>query len=71
MTDETKRVVLAALRAYKGDDHLRARHAFGRLSEEQLDEQHGQSGKTRRQIWGDYENHANAVDAAIGEVEAT
>ncbi len=39
------------VRSSRCDNLERANMAFGRLTEEQLDEQHGQSGETRRAIW--------------------
>lgn len=35
----------------KGDDLERANRAFGRMTEDELDQLHGESGKTRRAIW--------------------
>lgn len=39
----------------KSDNLERAQHAFRGMSAEQLQEQHGQSGKTRGQILAEYE----------------
>lgn len=54
-----------AMSSYRGDDLERANIAFGRLSEKELGEQHGQSGKTRREIWQSYKDERAAHDAAM------
>lgn len=48
----------------KGDDLERARSAFRGMSERQLDQQHGQSGRTRRQILQGYEEDRAEYDGA-------
>lgn len=59
-----------ALLALKSDDTYRARRAFGRYTPAQMQEQHGESGKTRAQILNEYEAYDARVDAAIKWVEA-
>lgn len=49
--EKLKRIIENA----KGDDLERARRSFHGMSSRQLDEQHGQSGRTRRQILQEYE----------------
>lgn len=50
----------------QGDDLERATNAFQNLTQEQLGEQHGQSGHTRREIWDGYKNR-RADDIAVYE----
>jgi hypothetical protein len=45
-----RNLVLSAM----GDDLARASMAFDGLSDAALDEQYGQSGRTRREIWAYY-----------------
>lgn len=68
MTPTTRCIVLAALVQYRGDDYARATAAFRNCSPRQLDEQYGQSGKTKRQILEEYHAHVTSVDQAIAEI---
>jgi len=70
MTKATKDLVLQGLSRLRGDDYERASHAFRAFTPTQMQEQHGQSGKTRQQILDDYRNYAKAVEAAIAEVKS-
>ena len=63
-------LALRALSNFRGDDTARARHAFSRFTPKEMQEQHGQSGKTRAQILAEYEAHDAKVDAAIAWVKA-
>lgn len=54
----------------RGDNLERARLAFGGMTSAQLDEQHGQSGKTRRQILKGYEDERASYEAARALVES-
>lgn len=65
-----KKLVLQVLLDFKGDDHARAKAAFARLSEKQMDEQWGMSGKTPRQILADYEERNREIDEAIEWVKS-
>lgn len=60
-----KQMTLKALDQLKGDDAERARWAFRGCSEEEMQLMHGGSGKTRRQILDEYEEHERAVRSAI------
>lgn len=62
--------ILNALERYRGDDLYRARSAFRGLSDEEMDKQYGQSGKTKRQIVDEYAEHDSTVEAAINWVKA-
>lgn len=61
---------LKALYNYLGDDLQRAQAAFQNCTAEQMDQQYGQSGKTRRQIVAEYQAHQDATHAAIAWVKA-
>lgn len=60
-----KELAIKALEMAKGDDFLRAKHAFWGLTNEQMEQQHGQSGKTRREILAQYQKHHDDHQAAI------
>ena len=47
-----------------GDDLERARASFRGMSDKELDEQHGQSGMTRRQVLEGYETERKSYLAA-------
>ena len=61
---------LKALGQMKGDDTYRAQAAFRGMTPKQMDEQFGQSGKTRREILACYQEHDQRIDAAIAWVRA-
>lgn len=49
----------------QGDDLERANIAFGHMTEQELDQPHGMSGRTRRQVWQGYkDDHAKVKEAA-------
>jgi hypothetical protein len=56
-----------AMESYKGDNLERATRAFAGLSDKQMGEQYGQSGKTCREILDEYrvdrDTHYAAMDA--------
>jgi hypothetical protein len=58
--DELRRIVAYA----KGDDLERANFAFASFSEEELDQEHGQSGETRRAVWDSYKRAREEWQAA-------
>lgn len=70
MSPESRRVILDALARHKGDNFARAKHAFSNCTPEQMDQQYGQSGMTRREIMAEYQAHADACDKAVLEVAA-
>jgi hypothetical protein len=61
---------IKALSMYLGDDFQRAQAAFKRFTPEQMQDQHGESGKTRQQILDDYKAHQDQVTAAITWVKS-
>lgn len=65
-----KELAIKALESMKGDDLLRARAAFRGCTESEMGYEYGMSGKTRRQILAEYEEHAAQVDAAIAWVRS-
>ena len=62
---QPKQVILDALHRYGGDDLERAEMAFRHLSKEQLNQEHGQSGKTCQEILDGYKKHRSEVKNAI------
>ncbi len=71
MTDETKQIVLDALRRYAGDDYERAKRAFSGFSAKQMEEMHGNSGISRGNLLRSYQEHYEAVQKAVAEVVAS
>ena len=69
MTEATKKLVLAGLSRLGGDDYARAQRAFGKMSEQELDQEWGSSGKTCR-YWLNYHKERNdKIESAIQEVK--
>lgn len=48
-----------------GDDLERANRAFSHLSKEELDREHGCSGRTRREVWNDCKSARRKHVAAV------
>ncbi len=65
-----KQLAIQALENMRGDDLYRARAAFRRCSPQQMNEQYGESGKTRAQIIAEYEAFESKVNAAIDWVKS-
>jgi hypothetical protein len=65
-----KETALRALENLRGDDLYRARAAFRNCTPDEMQQQYGQSGKTRAQIIGEYEAHEAEVNAAIAWVKS-
>jgi len=63
-----QQLAIQALQNMKGDDTYRARSAFRHMTLDQMDEQHGMSGKTRAQILAEYEASDAKIDTAIAWV---
>jgi hypothetical protein len=70
MTEDPKTLAIRALSNMKGDDTARARAAFRRFSPEDMNKEHGESGKTRAAILAEYEAHDAKIDAAIEWVKS-
>lgn len=65
-----KEYVLKILKGACGDDLERATSAFKNCSEETLDSEYGQSGKTCRQILKEYQDDRDKMKKAIAWVES-
>jgi len=65
MTNSPLETLQRIVRNAKGDDLERARMAFGKMSNEQLDQQYGQSGQTCREILNEYEVQRKEYLAAV------
>ncbi len=59
-----------ALEQMRGDDLYRARLAFKGMTEHQMQQLHGASGKTRAQVLAGYEAHDAKIGAALKWLEA-
>lgn len=70
MTIIIKETIIHALNNHRGDDLERAKSGFRGLPDSEMDKQYGQSGKTRRQMIAEYQQHVDRVEKAIREVEA-
>lgn len=68
--NQHQELILQALGNMMGDNTARANHAFRNMTPTQMQEQHGQSGRTRAQILTDYEAHDVKVQAAIDWAKA-
>lgn len=64
-TAKYRQIAINALEFTKGDDLHRARLRFGSMTEEELDKEYGQSGRTYRQILREYEEHEEKINKAI------
>lgn len=58
------KTINSAIDRARGDNLERAQHAFGNMSDQQLDQQYGQSGQTCREILKGYQDHADTCSAA-------
>ena len=62
---KSKEIVLEALRQYKGYNLEKAEAAFRNLSNDELDKEYRQTGKTCRQILDEYRQQRNEVENAF------
>lgn len=65
-----KDLAIRALSSMRGDDLERAKSAFRNCTQIEMQQQYGQSGKTRAEIIAEYEAHSAKIDAAIAWVRA-
>lgn len=63
------KTTIAALEQTRGDNTGRALAAFRGMTPRQLDQEHPNSGKTRREILAAYQAHDRKVDGAIAWVK--
>lgn len=70
MTQEMKDYIIKTLKYSKDDSLERAQRAFMGLSADQMNQQHGQSGRTRKEVLDCYQEARDKTNAAIDAVEA-
>lgn len=63
--NEYKELAIQALNNAKGDDLYRAKMQFTGLSDVEMSQFHGQSGKTRREILDGYVQYESKINRAI------
>jgi len=66
---ELQQIVRGAMSQAHGDDLERANYAFRGLTAEQLKLPHGQSGKSREEIWNGYKEHRAKHEEAARYIE--
>lgn len=62
---QPKQTIIDALHQYMEDNFNRAKLAFKSLSDNELDSEYEESGKTYRQILNEYKQHRNEVKNAL------
>lgn len=67
--NEYQKLAVQALSNMMGDDTARAKSAFRNCTSKQMQEQYGDSGKTRTEVLAGYEQHDAKVQAAIDWVK--
>lgn len=60
-----KALIIKALDSYRGDNLARARYFFRNLTTEEMEQQHGHSGLTKKQLLESYEKFDKEVADAI------
>ena len=65
-----KELAIKALEQMRGDDFYRCSKAFKNYTFEQMNEEHGESGRTRAEILHEYYIHEKNVNEAIEWVKA-
>lgn len=60
-----KALIIKALDSYRGDNLARARYFWKDLTQEEMEQQHGHSGLTKRQLLESYEIFDKEVADAI------
>ena len=70
MDENIKKLLLAALSQYRGDDLERAQLAFRNRTPAQMQEYYGQSDQSCQQILEGYEHHVARCEAAQKWLEA-
>lgn len=69
MNAQQKKKIIELIENSRGDDLERARYAFSGLNEKEMQGMHGQSGKTRAEIFKIYEDHEANINGLIAAVE--
>lgn len=70
MTDKSKSLVLRAMEGFKSDDLERATAAFRGKTADQMQEQHGLSGRTRQEVLDGYRASREEWKTAMRELKA-
>ena len=65
MDPKIKNFIISTLRSRRGDDHIRAARAFHGMTEAQMNMEHGESGRTRKEILTSYLDYVDEIDEAI------
>ena len=68
-TEPVKDFVVQCIERARGDDLCRARAAFKHFSPDKMEEEHGQSGRTRQQVLDGHIEHNRKCDVAITVVK--
>ena len=63
-----KEFIIRCIERARGDDLYRARMSFRGMTAKQMQEQHGNSGRTRQQVLDGHRNRHDDCDAAIALV---
>jgi hypothetical protein len=63
--EEIKKYIISAVKNSTSDNLERANMQFGRMSQTQIDKEYGQSGRTCREIWGDWKQERELNHAAL------
>jgi hypothetical protein len=69
MKPEHIAIIKRAMDNARGDDMERAQHAFGRMTDAQLDQEYGSSGQTCRQILEGYRQHRQQHNEAARDLD--
>lgn len=70
MDPQIKQTIITALQNHFGDDYARAQAAFRNCTPDQMNQEYGDSGKTRAEILKEYEDHFKRVETALQYVRA-
>lgn len=63
--NEYQELAIQALNNAKGDDLYRAQMAFAGLGDAEMNQLHGLSGQTKREILDGYHQHERKINSAI------
>lgn len=64
-SEKIKKYIISAVRNVTSDNLERANMQFSRMTEDQLDSEYGQSGRTCREIWNEYKEERELNQAAL------
>lgn len=63
--EEIKQYIISIVKNATSDNLERANMQFGRMSDDQLDKEYGQSGRTCREIWNEYKDERELNQSAL------